>query len=91
MAKLAEGSHGGAPLIVLPGSIAIDYTVSGTCVFSVALSAAATDNGLPKLTMSVTGPEISGTWRLSIKPGRYAVGTGEAVGCVYRINVRDDR
>jgi hypothetical protein len=90
-AKLAEGPHGGAPLIALPGSIAIDYTVSGTCIFSVGLSTATTDTGLPKLTMSVTGPQIAGTWRLSIKPGRYTVGTGEAVGCVYSINVRDDR
>jgi hypothetical protein len=91
LAKSGEGGQGGPPLVDLPASIAIDYTVSGTCVFSVGLVTETTDIGLPRLTMTVTGPEVAGTWRLSIKPGRYYVATGEAVGCVYSVKVRDDR
>ena len=30
-------------------------------------------------------------WHVSIKPGRYYPVIGEAVDCVYSVNVRDDR
>jgi hypothetical protein len=88
--KLAEGGHDGPPLLDLPKAIAIDYRVSGTCVFSLGLATATSAGGLPSLTMTVTGPEITGTWRLLIKPGRYYPVVSEAVGCVYSVNVRDD-
>lgn len=88
--KSGEGGHDGPPLLDLPKAIAIDYRVSGTCVFSLGLATETTNVGLPTLTMTVTGPEVAGTWRVSIKPGRYYVGAGEAVGCVYSITVRDD-
>lgn len=88
--KASEGGHGGPPLIELPASIAFDYTASGRCVFSLGLSTATSAKGLPVLTMTLTGPVVTGTWRLSIKPDRYYVLTGEAVGCVYSVSVRDD-
>ena len=89
VAKSAEGGHGGPPLVDLPASIAVDYAVHGRCMFSIGLATATSAKGLPLLSMTVTGPEVTGTWRLSIKPGRYYVVTGEAVGCVYDVNVRD--
>jgi hypothetical protein len=88
--KNDEGGHGGPPLLDLPRQIAFDYRVSGTCVFSLGLSTETSAAGLPSLTMTVTGPEITGTWRVSIKPGHYPV-ISEAVGCLYSVNVRDDR
>ena len=88
--KNGEGGHGGPPLLDLPGSIAFDYRVSGTCVFSLGLATETSVVGFPSLTMTVSGPEITGTWRVSIKPGRYYPVIGEAVGCVYSVNVRAD-
>ena len=84
--KNAEGGHGGPPLVSLPATIAIDYTVRGTCTFSIDLDTAATTTG-PQLRLAVTGPEMSGTWRLSIPAGSYYVLTGEAVGCTYHVTV----
>jgi hypothetical protein len=89
--KTSDGGHGGTPLIDLPSSIAFDYSVRGTCVFSLGLSTERSAVGLPALTMTVSGPEITGTWRVAIKPGRYYPVIGEAVGCIYSVNVRDDR
>ena len=84
--KNAEGGHGGPPLVALPASIAIDYSVLGTCTFSIDLDTAATTAG-PQLRLAVTGSEMSGTWRLSIPAGSYHVATGEAVGCTYHVIV----
>jgi len=89
--KNGEGGHGGPPLLDLPGSIAFDYRVSGRCIFSLGLATETSNVGFPSLTMAVTGPEITGIWRVSITPGRYYPVIGEAVGCVYDVNVRDDR
>jgi hypothetical protein len=89
--KNGEGGHGGPPLLDLPGQIAFDYRVSGACIFSLGLSTETSAVGLPSLTMTVSGPEISGTWRMSIKAGRYYPVISEAVGCLYSVNVRDDR
>jgi len=89
--KNDEGGHGGPPLLDLPSAIAMDYWVSGTCLFSLGLSTETSAVGLPSLTMTVSGPVVAGTWRMSIKPGRYYPVIGEAVGCVYSVNVRDDR
>ena len=85
------GGHGGAPVLDLPKTIAMDYWVSGTCVFSLGLSTETSAEVLPSLTMTVSGPAAAGTWRMPIKPGRYSPVIGEAVGCVYSVNVRDDR
>jgi hypothetical protein len=90
-AKNGEGGHGGPPLLDLPGSVAFDYRVSGTCVFSLGLATETSVVGFPSLTMTVSGPEITGTWRVSIKPGSYYPVIGEAVGCLYSVNVRNDR
>jgi hypothetical protein len=84
--KNAEGGHGGPPLIALPASIAIDYSVRGTCTFSIDLDTTAITTG-PQLRLAVTGPEMSGTWRLSIPAGSYYVLTGEAVGCTFDVTV----
>ncbi len=89
--KNGEGAHGGSPLVELPNAIAIDYRVRGSCVFSLGLSTLESTKGLPNLTMTVSGPEIDGTWRALIRPGQYYPVIGEAVGCVYSVNVRDDR
>jgi hypothetical protein len=89
--KNGEGGHGGPPLLDLPGQIAFDYRVSGVCVFSLGLSTETSAVGLPSLTMSVSGPEITGTWRVSIKAGHYYPVISEAVGCLYSVNVRNDR
>jgi hypothetical protein len=89
--KNGEGGHGGPPLLDLPGQIAFDYRVSGACVFTLSLASETPAVGFPSLTMSVTGREIAGTWRVSIKPGRYYPVISEAVGCLYSVNVRDDR
>ena len=89
--KNGEGGHGGPPLVDLPTAIAMDYWVSGTCTFSLGLSTETSAVGLPSLTMTVSGPAVAGTWRVPIKPGRYYPMIGEAVGCIYRVNVRDDR
>ncbi len=88
--KLAEGGHGVPPPVDLPRAIAIDYTVSGSCEFTVGLQTQSPSKGLPTLAMTVTGPQVEGTWRLLIKPGRYVVAIGEAIGCVFTLNVRDD-
>ena len=89
--KSGEGGHGGPPLLDLPKAIAMDYWVSGTCKFSLGLSTETSAVGLPSLTMTVSGPAVAGTWRVPIKPGRYYPVIGEAVGCVYSVNIRDDR
>ena len=89
--KNSEGGHGGPPLIDLPSSIAFDDRVSGACVFSLGLATETTVVGLPTFTVTASGPEISGTWRVSIRPGRYYPVIGEASSCVYSVNVRDDR
>jgi hypothetical protein len=89
--KNGEGAHGGPPLLDLPNAIAMDYWVSGTCMFSMGLSTQTSAAGLPSLTKTVNGPAVAGTWRVPIKPGRYYPVIGEAVGCVYSVNVRDDR
>jgi hypothetical protein len=89
--KNGEGGHGGPPLLDLPNAIAMDYWISGTCEFSLGLSTETSAVGLPSLTMTVSGPIVAGTWRVPIKPGRYYPVIGEAVGCVYSVDVRDDR
>lgn len=89
--KLGDGGHGGLPLTDLPAAIAIDYRVSGHCVFSIRLVAETLIAGLPSLTMTVTGPESAGTWHLVITPGRYYVEPSESIGCVYSVTASDDR
>ena len=89
--KNDEGAHGGPPVLDLPNAIAMDYWVRGNCVFTLGLSTLQSAAGLPSLTMTVSGPEIDGTWRALIKPGQYYPVIGNAVGCVYSVNVRDDR
>ena len=89
--KNAEGGHGGPPLLHLPEAVVIDYRVSGTCNFSLGFATETSSVGLPSLTVTATGPLIAGTWRPSLKPGRYYPVIGEAVGCVYSVNVRADR
>jgi len=89
--KNAEGAHGGPPILDLPNAIAMDYWVRGKCVFRLGLSTLQSGAGLPSLTMTISGPEVDGTWRVLIKPGQYYPVIGEAVGCVYSVNVRDDR
>lgn len=69
----------------------MDYWVRGDCVFTLGLSTLQSAAGLPSLTMTVSGPEIDGTRRALIKPGQYRPVIGNAVGCVYSVNVRDDR
>ncbi len=89
--KSAEGPHGGPPVLDLPSAIAMDYQVRGSCLFSLGLATLQSAAGLPSLTMTVSGPEVDGTWRALIKPGQYYPVIGEAVGCVYSVNVRADR
>jgi hypothetical protein len=84
--KNAEGGHGGAPLIALPASIVVAYVVRGTCTFSIDLDTATSTVG-PSLKVNVTGPETSGSWHLSIKPGSYYVDLGESVGCTFDVTV----
>jgi hypothetical protein len=69
----------------------MDYWVKGTCTFSLGLSTETSAAGFPSLTMTVSGPTVAGTWRMRIKAGHYYPVIGEAVGCVYNVNVRDDR
>jgi hypothetical protein len=90
-AKLGEGAHGGLPLLQLPAAIAIDYTASGTCKFTIEVTFGAPDAGVvaASLAMSVTGSDVSGTWPVKLKPGPYYVSPGEAVGCTYSVTVRD--
>jgi len=87
--KNAEGGHGGPPLLDLPASIAIDYTVNGTCEFTIGVFHGVPDNGIAaaKLAMRVTGHTTSGTWPVSLVPGRYYVNPGEAVGCTFNVRV----
>lgn len=89
--KNADGAHGGAPLLDLPSAIAMDYWVRGSCTFTLGLSTPQSAAGLPSLTVTVSGPEVEGTWRAFVRPGRYYPLIGEAVGCVYSVNVRADR
>jgi hypothetical protein len=89
--KNGEGGHGGPPLLDLPGQIAFDYRVSGVCVFTLGLASETPGVGFPSLTMAVSGRENTGTWRVSIKAGRYYPVISESVGCTYSVDVRDDR
>ena len=89
--KTEEGMDGGQVVLDLPNAIAMDYWVSGTCVFSLGLDDETSAVGPPGLTITVTGPAVAGTWRVRIKPGQYLMGPDAAVGCVYSFNVRDDR
>ena len=89
--KNGEGFHGGAPIVELPNAVAMDYRVSGTCRFSLSLATETSATGLPSLTINVSGPPVVGTWHVKIKHGRYYPAIGEAVGCVYHVNIRDDR
>jgi hypothetical protein len=62
-----KGAHG-PPVLDLPSAIAMDYRVRGDCVFTLGPSTLQSAAGLPSLTMTVSGPEIDGTWRALIKP-----------------------
>ena len=88
--KNGEGGHGGAPLLDLPTAIEIDYTANGSCEFTIKVTSGVPDNGLvaAHLAMTVAGPEVSGSWPLTIKPGKYYVVPGEAVGCTFHVTVR---
>ena len=88
--KLGEGGHDGPPLITVPAAIAVDYTVRGNCLFELNVQTAQQKPAGPHLGFSVTGPEISGSWRVRLIPGDYYIYPGEAIGCIYRFNVRDD-
>jgi len=70
----------------LPASIVVDYVVRGTCTFTIDLDTATSTDG-PSLKVSVTGPETSGSWPVSIKSGSYYVTVGESVGCTFDITV----
>jgi uncharacterized protein YceK len=85
--KNADGAHGGAPLLDLPASLVIDYSVQGTCSFGVGFSTVTSDSGLPRLSVRVTGPEVTGTWAVTIPAGPYYVEIDEAVGCTFHVVV----
>ena len=87
--KAGEGGHGGPPLLDLPASISIDYTVNGTCEFDVVVAQGVPDTGLAAATlaMTVTGRTVSGTWPVALAPGRYYVNPGESVGCTFTVRV----
>jgi len=87
--KLGDGGHGVPGPVALPGLIAIDYRVAGTCEFSIELVTDPPTAGLPALTMRVAGGLASGTLHVSIAPGTYTVHLSESVGCTYTVNVRD--
>ena len=91
LTKLAEGGHGGPPVLDLPAEVAVDYAVRGSCSFGVRFDTEAGDPTLPSLSLDVTGPEITGTWPIRLEPGQYYVVPDEAVGCTYSITVRADR
>ncbi|MEP7040085.1 MAG: hypothetical protein ABI864_00770 [Chloroflexota bacterium] len=71
-------------------ALAIDYRVSGSCAFGVRLFAEATpDDNVDAPGLTATGPDVAGTWHVTIKPGRYAVAAG-GDGCTWSITVRDE-
>ena len=88
--KNGEGGHGGAPLLDLPAAIEIDYTAKGTCEFAIKVTFGVPDNGVvaAHLALTVAGPEVSGSWPLTIKPGKYYVVPSEAIGCTFHMTVR---
>ncbi len=85
--KNAEGAHGGAPAVSLPASVVVDYTVRGTCDFTVAFQPPTGPAVKPAMSLSVRG-EASGTASFALVPGPYAAVPGEAVGCTFTFVVR---
>jgi hypothetical protein len=72
-------------------AVAVDYRATGSCLFSFRLFAeATTDNNVDTPRLKPSGPEVSGTWHLTVKPGRYALGGG-GDGCSWSVTVREDR
>jgi hypothetical protein len=88
--KLGEGGHDRPPLLMVPAATSVDYTVRGICDFEFNVDTAQHKPAGPHFAVSVTGPEITGSWRLRLTPGDYYIYPGEAVGCTYTFNVRDD-
>ena len=85
--KTAEGAHGGTPVIDLPASIVVDYTVNGACEFTIEVWSHVPDNAVvvAKLAISVTGTTVSGSWPIHIEAGPSYVAPGEAVGCTFHL------
>ena len=85
--KNAEGGHGGPRPIDLPSDVVVDYSVTGTCSFDVSFEP---EDGSPT-TQSFTLPvsdAAAGSWDVHLRPGRYLVDIGEAVGCTFLVTVR---
>lgn len=86
--KMAEGGHDGPPVLDIPGPVTVDYAVRGTCTFEIDTSTeAGSDAGLPRLSVSVSGPEQRGSWSIELEAGRYVVAPSEAVGCTFDVVV----
>jgi hypothetical protein len=72
-------------------AVALDYRVSGTCVFGFRLFAEASEaDNVDTPSLKPSGAVVTGTWHLTVKPGRYALGGG-GDGCSWAVIVREDR
>jgi len=72
-------------------AVAIDYRATGTCLFSFRLFAEASEaDNVDTPSLKPSGAEVAGTWHLTVKPGRYALGGG-GDGCSWSVTVREAR
>jgi hypothetical protein len=86
--KTAEGGHGMPPPIDLPAEVVVDYSVTGSCTFTVALAPADGSPAKSSKTVDVMGGTTTDSWKVHLTPGSYVVQLGEAVGCTFKVTVR---
>lgn len=85
--KLSEGAHGGPQPIDLPANVSVDYSVTGTCTFTVSFEPADMTPAKQSMAINVDGAS-TGTWDVQLTPGSYLIQLGEAAGCTFDVTVR---
>lgn len=89
--SLTQGGHGLGNFIPLPSSFLVDYTVSGSCAFSIVIwsEAGGRDAPIAVHPVDVQGGNAAGTWSVGLyPPGLYAVDPAGWDGCTYVMTVR---
>jgi hypothetical protein len=90
--QIATDVFAGFTYFTIPkAAVAIDYRVTGTCLFGFRLFAEASEaDNVDTPRLKPSGAEVAGTWQLTVKPGRYGLGGG-GDGCSWSVTVREDR
>ena len=89
--SVSQGGHGLGVFIPLPGSFLVDYTVGGTCAFTIVIWSEAGGRDAPVAVhpLDLQGDNAAGTWSVGLyPPGLYAVDPAAWDGCTYVMTVR---